>query len=197
MLNFFFSLTYFHNYVKHELNLLKKNISAYYVFDFFFYLHFFLTFFLSNWSLPCDDLKFGSPNLSPWRIKSSYILVFFESGQTYTQWRGKGGEGREGDSAKQCRGGRASINMIVGPDACSINIISIRIAGLMFEKQLIYGTFTCHCQETHNVKRKYHSTHIRHLRLTYIVNAYFELVLFGIWTWRKHGKLPYMQRTWS
>ena len=34
MLNFlFFSLTYFHNYLKHQLNLLKI-LSAYYVFDF-------------------------------------------------------------------------------------------------------------------------------------------------------------------
>ena len=42
MLNFlFFSLTYFQNYLKHQLNLLTI-LSAYYVFDFdFFFLPFF------------------------------------------------------------------------------------------------------------------------------------------------------------
>ena len=40
------SLTYFHNYVKHELNWLKKKISAYYVFDFFStFISFLLSFF--------------------------------------------------------------------------------------------------------------------------------------------------------
>ena len=44
MLNFlFFSLTYFYNYLKHQLNLLKI-LSAYYVFDFDFF-SFFLSFF--------------------------------------------------------------------------------------------------------------------------------------------------------
>ena len=43
MLDFlFFSLTYFHNYLKHQLNLLKI-LSAYYVFDFDFF--FLLSFF--------------------------------------------------------------------------------------------------------------------------------------------------------
>ena len=51
MLNFlFFSLTYFHNYLK-QLNLLKI-LSAYYVFDFDFFL--FFSFFLSFFQIYLD-----------------------------------------------------------------------------------------------------------------------------------------------